>query len=537
MMYRLTVLLSALIPFLCSAQIVLDSSPVGIIAFETFGQEIPNDIKINVGLTIWWQPGGVPNETTDEPHYSGYAGLEFRGSSSLLYNKSGYGFETREIGGANRNASLFGMPEENDWVLHGPYSDKTLMRNALAYRLARDMGESSGHYAPRTRFCELLINGEYQGIYLLAEKIKVDDGRISEEGLNEDLGGSIQILKVDKLNSPGTQWWEGNYPPLGGDIRIPSYQVHHPKDLNELEFWGMVGWTRSVDDRLWEIPFGEGAAQAASDFLDIASFIDFFLINEAARNIDGYRLSAHFYRVRQGIGLTETMVMGPAWDFNLGWGNADYYDGWRTEGWHLHQRVDDNFQIPFWWGKLMSDPAFVEAVDQRWTELRQDVFSTERIHGLLDAWVDSLGLSIERNFDQWPVIGEYIWPNPFVGDSYEDELDRMRVWIEDRFEWMDQSIPDLRPDLPGDGSGLDWLVNPMKNGQLEVFLNLAKPTAMEFQLYDLSGRKLQVLLSGPLHEGRHYRRFNLQSLPAGLYVLGIQIESEVSSSKIFLPGF
>jgi hypothetical protein len=140
--------------------------------------------------------------------------------------------------------------------------------------------------------------------------------------------------------------------------------------------------------------------------------------------------------------------MGPIWDFNLAFGNADYCDGGSTDVWayKFNERCSNDFwQIPFWWDRLLEDPEFVSQLKLRWAELRAGVLSNSTILQKIDSYTETLSLSggIQENFEKWPVLGQYVWPNNFVGNSYEEEKDYLIDWIEERLSWLDTEITQL----------------------------------------------------------------------------------------------
>jgi len=147
-------------------------------------------------------PGETNHISDPYNHYDGFIGIEMRGSSTLWFPKKQFAVETRDSLGENNNVSLFGMPEENDWIFNAPYTDKSLMRNVLIYKIARD----AGRYASRSHYFELVLNGDYRGVYVMLEKIKRDDSRVDIAKLNpddvsgDDLTGGY-IIKIDKLIS------------------------------------------------------------------------------------------------------------------------------------------------------------------------------------------------------------------------------------------------------------------------------------------------------------------------------------------------
>jgi len=171
-----------------------------LVFINTNGREIPDELKILVDIGITWNGEGEDNYTSGEfNHYYGKVGIEIRGSSSQMFPKKSYGFETRNQVGEDIDFPILGLPEEGDWILYAPYSDKSLIRNVLTFSLAKPLG----HYASMCRFVELFLNNEYQGIYVLMEKIKREDTRVDIATLNpdepegEDLtGGYIVKLEV-----------------------------------------------------------------------------------------------------------------------------------------------------------------------------------------------------------------------------------------------------------------------------------------------------------------------------------------------------
>ena len=175
-------------------------------------------------------------------------------------------------------------------------------------------------------------------------------------------------------------------------------------------------------------------------FINIDSFIDFFILNEISKNVDAYRISTFMHKEKG-----EKLNMGPIWDFNIAFGNADYCDGNLTSGW-AYRFGDvcplDGMQVPFWWKRLMQDSNYLASLEERWTSLRSNVLSDENILELIDELVIEITESgaVEQNFGKWLVLGKYIWPNNFVGNRHSEEIDYLKQWIIDRLSWIDQQI-------------------------------------------------------------------------------------------------
>ena len=170
--------------------VVLPENKLPQFFIQTNGAEIVDEPKIDAQMTI------MVNDVVD---YEGAIGIEIRGSSSQAFPKKQFGFETRDAANEDLDVSLLGYPEEEDWILYAPYSDKSLMRNVLIYDLSREIGR----YASRAKFVEVTINDAYNGVYVFLEKLKRDKNRIDinklkvDENSGDNLTGGY-ILKVDK---------------------------------------------------------------------------------------------------------------------------------------------------------------------------------------------------------------------------------------------------------------------------------------------------------------------------------------------------
>ncbi|MCK5076296.1 MAG: CotH kinase family protein, partial [Calditrichia bacterium] len=433
------------------AQVNFTSSNLPILVINTNGQEIPDEPKIEADLGIIYNGNGVRNYITDPfNNYNGKIGIELRGSSSQSYPKKQYAMETRDISGENLNVSLLGMPEENDWVLYAPYSDKSLMRNVLSYKMANDLG----WYASRTRYCELVLNGDYRGVYVLMEKIKRDNNRVDIKKLDpEDIAGNNltggYIIKIDKLEGEETDGWHSDFPPYPGAWQQIYYQYHYPKGSSIV--WQQQNYIQNYIFQFESMMDGENYTHLFNgyyDFINFNSFVDFFILNEIGKNIDGYRLSTFLYKDRDSEG--GELHIGPIWDYNLAFGNVDFYDGSNIQNWQVDFNISSDMnQIPFWWGKLMDDPVFLNKIVSRWFELRADILNTNSILNFIDEVADSLEESQTRNFIRWPILGHYVWPNDYIGDTYNDEVLYLKTWLFSRLYWIDNTFPEIY-------SKIDW---------------------------------------------------------------------------------
>ncbi len=430
------------------APVELEASDLPLLRINTDQKHIPDDPKIDASLIIELPTG---TEKSKEDSSSISIKIEQRGSSSRTrFPKKSYGFTTYDGNGKKLDQSLLGMPSDNDWILYGPYSDKTMMRNALVFHLARQMG----HYAPRTAFCELLINEQYEGVYLLMEKIKSSGGRLNLEKLeSDDLSGDAltgaYLLKIDKRTGNKTKYWHSKYRAPADSSKKIRFQIHRPKKqkLAEEQFQYIRNYMDQFEDALMSDFFGD-QDKGYAKYIDVRSFIDFFLLNELSYNLDGYRVSTFLYKDRDSKG--GKLHMGPLWDFNLAFGNG-YNCEKENEGYLLmnFNRLceDKAYHVPFWWERLLEDAAYKQALIERWKQLRSNLLSEANLMNWIDQRCKLLDNAQERNFKRWPTMGVKVWPNLYKAKDFEDEVDFMKGWLKRRLLFLDKTFEEWSVQL------------------------------------------------------------------------------------------
>lgn len=470
-------------------QVIFTNSTLPIVVIDTDDIPIPDEPKITAHMGIIYNGPGQINQVSDSFNlYSGSIGIETRGSSSAMFPQQSYGLETRHPDSSNRNVSLFGWPSDNDFILHAPYTDKSLMRNALTYKLGNELGR----WAPRTQFCEVILNGTYIGVYVLMERIKQNPGRVHIDKLNfeDTLGNEITggyIVKIDKTTGGGEIAWTSPYlSQAPGDGQI-EFQLHDPK-LNELHPLQKAYIQDFITD--WEIALKISSftnpTSGYKAYIDVLSFIDYFLITELSKNIDGYRISTFLHKQRTSEG--GKLIAGPLWDYNIAWGNVNYCQGDLTSGWEINfnEICGGQWQNPFWWKRLLQDPLYANDVKCRWTTLRQTVLSDSALVSYIDSSAAALQIPAARHYQKWPILGMYVWPNNFIGQTYQDEINYLKTWIQSRTAWMDANmfgtctagIDELQPNQ------ITIAPNPTQNEILVSGLT----GAGEILIIDLSGK-------------------------------------------------
>lgn len=496
---------------------ILTSSNLPIVVLDTDHIDIPDEPKIDGTMGIIFNGDNNINYISDPNNeFFGQIAIEKRGSSSNSFPMKSYALETRGPDSVNYNVSLFDWPSDNDWILYAPYSDKAMIRNVLTYDLGRQMGQ----YAPRTKLCEVILNGSYIGVYVLMERIKINPGRVDvdpliySDTLDNHLTGGY-IIKVDKTTAGGVIAWTSPYTAQAPSTGPIYYQLHDP-DISELHPLQLNYIHNYVDN--WETVLK--SANFANPqtgfraFSDELSFIDFLLINELSKNVDGYRISTFLHKKKFSEG--GKLFAGPLWDFNLGWGNANYCQGGQTSGWEINFNSvcqgNGSLMNPFWFNRMLQDTVFANTVNCRWTDLRTSILSDSYLMSYIDSIATILTEPAERNYNRWPILGVYVWPNNYVGNTYQEEITYMKNWILARTAWMDANMFGTCYSL-----GVELTMSTLKIGPnpTQDFVTISGISSnSHLELRDFSGKIIRVI---PINQSQ--TTIDLSDLADGIYFI------------------
>lgn len=490
---------------------------------------IPDEPKIKADLVI--KEGSVVK-------FSSGIGIELRGSSSQSFPKKSYGFELWTQTGEDTSLSILGFPKESDWILYAPYTDKTMLRDVLTFYLASRMG----HYASRFRFVELTLNNDYQGVYVLEEKIKRAKNRVniskmdSDDNAADSLTGGY-IVKIDKTSGSYSGGWTSPFQTNGKNI---YYQFEYPKFENVTP--AQSAYIQNHITQFETLMNSESFADPVtgySKWIDVNSFADFIILNELGKNIDGYRLSTFLHKDRDS--KNGKLMAGPVWDFNLAYGNADYHDGYRATGLQYNFDVEyDYYQNPFWWRKLMSDSTFQNVVKTRWASLRKTLLSSDSLTVWIRNYETALAPAAARNYDKWPILGQYVWPNYYIGETYHDEINWMINWIKIRVAWLDVYLPGkVKTEVESDEVPAQLIIsdlypNPF-NPETRFTITAGKQEKVSVSLFDLTGRKIKSLFDGQIQAGET-KVFDVSGsdLSSGIYLVRVTAGQTAISRKAIL---
>ena len=429
-----TILIFLLFAFKTFSQVIIplvDSNLPIVLITTDGGAAIPDDPKILGTMKIIKHPDGSRNYVTDENtpaflNYSGRIGIEVRGSSSQALPKKPYSLTTLIAGSTTTattaNVSLLGMPAENDWVLNALAFDQSLIRDYLAYNLARQMG----NYAVKTEYCEVIVNGEYKGLYLLTEKIKADSNRVDitkiavgDNALPNLSGG--YITKADKTTGGDPVAW--SMAVYGGGNTNYIHELPKPIAITA----NQNTYIKSQFDNLQAAATANNVSllNGYTTVIDVPSFVDFMVSNEYFANVDGYQLSTFFHKDRNG-----KLRAGPIWDFNLTMGNdlKPTYDRSFTNTWQFSN--GDNEGSKFW-TDLFNNTEFKCYFAKRWFDLTASgkILNQTSVNALIDGTLVLLTESMGREHVRWNTI-----PNNAL------EISNLKIWVTDRITWVNANI-------------------------------------------------------------------------------------------------
>jgi hypothetical protein len=502
-----------------------ESSNLPIFMIDTENNaSIPDEPKIKAHMSIIHNNDGAINSISDNPGvYDGEIGIEIRGSYSAILPQKPYGIETRDAEGKNNNVPLFHMPEENDWILLANYNDKVLMRNVLSFHLFNEMG----HYAPRTQFCELLLNGNYQGIYVFTEKIKQDENRINisklspDENSGDDLTGGY-IFKNDYYEADGSDSWLGGYSPESLPDKTVRFVYHDPQ-AEEISY-EQKQYLKSYISNFENVLFGSNYKNPETGYrayIDVSSFIDYLIISELSRNVDAYKKSKFYFKDKESKG--GELHSGPVWDFDWSYKNL-YGEGVDGSGW-AHISYSYMYPTPNGWiERLLKDPWFEARVGDRYHSLRSTILSDEYLFTFVDDRHTLLDQAANRHYQKWPILGINVGApegNEWQPQSYEGEIQKFKNWIKIRLEWLDDNMPEagLSPvnDLDDDALSIRLFPNPSQN---EIYIESSEQIE---NIKIISSTRNQVMVFN--QNLSKLNKIPIDNLPKGLYFVQIQIQS------------
>ncbi|MBQ5462740.1 MAG: CotH kinase family protein [Fibrobacter sp.] len=450
-----------------------------IVFIDTEGKCLNHNIHAKIPATIKVLDDKSNNVADSSKGIQYDIGIKVRGSISRTFPKPNYSIEFHDSTGKDINVSLFGLPPSDDWILLGPYVDKSMVRNSFGHWLFRQ----TGRYSPRTKHFDLYINGGYRGVYVLAERTKrgkyrVDVNKIKEtdtEGENLT-GGYIWTFDLAKRDKETSDETEFEFSTSGG----ANVTLHYPitkKLANEQKDY----LKKYLNDL--EALFKDGKnGNEYENYVDVASTVDFMLLQELAQNTKGYYSNLFMHKSKdktdeQGHKTAGKITLGPPGNFYIAFNNdrneAD--SNWTIEQTYKAFNNPDGgigLRLAEWPLKIWKDSVFQIEASKRWAELRSGVWHTKVMDAYLDSMKTYLKNAADRNFKRWPNLGkvsgqfdedpepikycrttEIPAMNPTIkigsnADTWDGEFEHVRKTVKAKMKWMDEQLGFTEPASP-----------------------------------------------------------------------------------------
>ena len=400
-------------------------SNLPIVIINTDGNvPILDNPRVMANMKIIYRGPGVRNNVLDQSiagylNYNGRIDIELRGSSSQSTDKKQYGLTTWMADNITKNnVSLLGMPSENDWILNGMVFDPARIRDYLCYNLSRQIGE----YASRTAYCEVIINGDYRGLYLLEEKIKADKDRVNVIKIGtadiyqpEVTGGYIS--KADKTTGGDTY---AHY------IDGVGYLHDLPKPEDVTPEQDAYIWSRFDFLSTAALNHNMSLTTGIPSVIDIPSFIDHIIISELSSNADAYQYSTYFHKDRNG-----KLRAGPIWDNDLTFGNDLFIWGYDRSKTNIWQFSNGDNEGSLFWRYMFNTPYFKCYLSKRWNELLASgqPLNLMSIDNFIDQTAAYISEAIGREYYRWSVSG-----------TLSAQITSIKTWLATRIPWITTNL-------------------------------------------------------------------------------------------------
>lgn len=373
------------------------------------------------------------NHLTDDAVIENNGLIKLRGMTSRGFDKKQYGIRFMD-GDAELELSVLGMEADEDWVLSNSLLDLSGIRNYMAMNIGRMMFP----YTSEVRFCEVVFkDGDtytYQGLYLFEESIKQAEGRVNIADYDEGAASLSYIVCRDRYDETKLtlSTWASD-----SQLCYGYFGVKYPKE--ELLTDSTINKIQSELSQIEYCLYGEDYNEFLKydKYIDVESFVDYFIINEFFMNYDAGNNSTYYYKNSDG-----RLAMGPLWDYdncldNYSLAAADYES------------------LPFasqpWFERLVQDPDFQERVVERYRELRKGILSDRYINNFIDETIEYLGKARERDYVRWKESYEnkHLLPEVENADgividrnsgNVSGEIQRVKDILSIHSEWMDKNL-------------------------------------------------------------------------------------------------
>ncbi len=467
------------------------------------------------------------NAPGDAPYYQGQIGFRTRGGAA--HPKKSYNVETwTHVIEQSLDTSLLDMPSENDWVLLACYTDRSLIRDLIGFHLFTQMG----YYAPRMRLVELIINNNYEGVYLFGERIKRDNERVDIATLNNVDNAGLELTGgyIFKIDNSNDDYWTSSFPPpygiSGQDIKF-RFEEPEDNEITPVQKNYIKSYTDSFETALNGSNF-QDTLDGWRRHAGHNSFEDYFVLNEILKSRDAYRQSTFIHKDKG-----KKLRAGPPWDLELSLYNTTDCSASQDVGWAYQYGLSCNtstYLPPFWWERLAQDTLFIREASCKYTHYRQSFLETNSLFGFIDSLTALLNQeqAQQRNFQRWPIFGTPLVNEPLpMAADHSEEVTAIKDFLTRRLQFLDGQwyTPGCILKVASEPEQWNTRVYPNPFGDLlHLEFEMKHAGTVHSNIIDVTGRVVAAVTQESKPAGPLQLLFQTRHLKAGVYFVNLTLD-------------
>lgn len=336
----------------------------------------------------------------------------------------------------NEKQDFLGLGKNKSFALVANYFDKSLLRNISAYELAKNVFKNM-MWASGVEPVNLFVNNIYCGVYNATETIKISSSRVGVPDVSDcsdaaDFENYGFILEIDSRMEENLNWYSPKNVPF--NLKEPDGE-DLPEEIQNL----IKEKVNSVEEKLFSDGFNDSSSENYyENYLDTDSFVDWWLLEELAKNTDSNFFSSCYMVYNPA---DKKFYMGPVWDFDLGFGNTNDYSADKIYSGFKAEEKSEGQESENWILRLLGDTAFKEKAKTRWNELKPQI--TAYFEDEFEQNYEKIEKDSGANFSRYEILGESVWKSPNdceTRTTYLSEKEYLKDWVSKRIEWLDSAL-------------------------------------------------------------------------------------------------
>ena len=335
--------------------------------------------------------------------------IRIRGNSSKNLEKKSFQINL------DKKEKILGMPAKaKKWGLLANHMDKSLIRNLVAFKISSMLGQK---YSPACKSVDLIIDGSFEGNYIICDKIEKGKNRVELDDMDETCNDYPNITGGYLMEIDGFAYQEPYHFTSKKGVKVT---IKYPETTKNQTAY-LKEWFDEIEENIY--------TNQKVENIDLETFSQFFILNEFCADIDSVWSSYYVTKQRND----EKLYFGPAWDFDLSLDNDKrLYPTNSREKWIFNYGLSAGTFRQFI-SKLMSCESTLNSVQKKWEDVTTNDFTKEKIFEFIEEQIKYLDESQKLNFKRWKVLNKILQYEAVARGSYEEEIKHLKEYIEERF--------------------------------------------------------------------------------------------------------